>query len=278
MIAGLTPKITVAPHALKTLAARHPWVRAGSIERIEGDPTDGGEVDLYSHKGRFIGRGLYNGRSRLRVRLYRWDAPAALDRKFWEERIARAVRLRQMIGYDDANGAARVVYSEGDGLSGLIVDRYRDYLVVQVTGLGIAQRIDTFLDILQQHFSPKGIVLRTEPSIAKAEGLQIESGTVRGKAPEGPILIEENGVTFRGRSGGRTQNGVLPRSARKPCRRSPLHEKAASARRLLLHRRIRGYGGTARRRTRSSRNRRGGRCALVGKTERATKRGFPGAV
>ncbi|RMF89318.1 MAG: class I SAM-dependent rRNA methyltransferase, partial [Planctomycetota bacterium] len=181
---------------MKTLAARHPWVRAGSIERIEGEPTDGGEVDLYSHKGRFIGRGLYNGRSRLRVRLYRWDAPAALDQAFWEERIARAVRLRKMIGYDDPHGAARVVYSEGDGLSGLIVDRYRDYLVVQVTGLGIAQRIDTFLDILERQFSPKGILLRTEPSIAKAEGLHIESGTVRGKAPEGPILIEENGVTF----------------------------------------------------------------------------------
>lgn len=196
MIATPVPKITVAPHAMKTLLTRHPWVRPGSVESIEGEPTDGEEVDLYTHKGRFLARGIYNSRSRLRVRLYRWDAPKPLDGAFWEARIDRAIALREILGLTANNGAARLIYSEADGLSGLILDRYGDYLVLQVTSLGVAHRLETIGEILFKRLRPKGILLRTDAAVARSEGLTLKEGLLRGEAPPGPVLIEEHGITY----------------------------------------------------------------------------------
>jgi 23S rRNA (cytosine1962-C5)-methyltransferase len=91
----------------------------------------------------------------------------------------------------------RLVFSEADGLSGLIVDRYGDYLVVQATALAIAQRIEMIVGILQELVAPRGIVLRTEKSMAQLEGVELAEGTVWGELPAGPIEIEEHGIRYQ---------------------------------------------------------------------------------
>src|SRR5437870_9292150 len=97
----------------------HPWVYAGAIDAIEGDPKDGDVVDLVSHAGNFVARGLYNSQSKIRVRLYTWKADEALDADFFRRKLRDAIHLRRDILRLTAS--CRLVFSEGDGLSGLTI-------------------------------------------------------------------------------------------------------------------------------------------------------------
>jgi 23S rRNA (cytosine1962-C5)-methyltransferase len=175
---------------------RHPWVFAGAVEAVVGQPADGDVVDVVSHAGNFIARGLYNGRSKIRVRLYSWDPAVDLDRDFFRDRLASAVRLRGTLGLDGRGKVCRLVFSEGDGLSGCTVDRYDRWLVVQFTGLGLAQRRDLLAELLVELAGPEGIYLRTERGIGRLEGLELQDGPLWGKLPEGPVEVEEAGVRF----------------------------------------------------------------------------------
>jgi 23S rRNA (cytosine1962-C5)-methyltransferase len=167
-----------------------------AIERVEGSPADGEVVDLVSDKGKFIARGVFNSQSRIRVRLFTWRATEALDDAFWQERLKTAVQLRSVLGYDDPKGAARLVFSEGDRLSGLIVDRYADFLVVQITSKAMAVRLPLLIDILADLVQPRGIMVRTDQAVSRAEGLDVAERFVWGRAPEGPVVITDQGVRY----------------------------------------------------------------------------------
>jgi 23S rRNA (cytosine1962-C5)-methyltransferase len=192
----IVPKITLKPRKARPFFGRHPWVLDSAIDRIEGSPADGDVVDLYSDQGRFIARGIFNSRSRIHVRLYTWNEAEQLDDAFWRRRLEAAFVLRNMLGYDQSDGAARLVFSEGDGLSGLIVDRYRDYLVVQVTAFAVAMRLPQIVPMLVELVRPQGIVLRTERDIMKAEGLEINAGLQWGQMPDGPVEIFDHGLRY----------------------------------------------------------------------------------
>jgi 23S rRNA (cytosine1962-C5)-methyltransferase len=175
----------------------HPWVFAGAIERIVGDPAPAGEVSLHASDGRFIARGLYNPHSQIRVRLYSWTEGEALDADFWSKRLESAIELRRnLYGEFDAETACRLVYSEGDGLSGLIVDQYGEWLLVQFTAIGMAERRDHLLDLLSEKLRPRGIWLRTEKGIRESEQLEQVDGLMRGAEPPRPLFVRENGVQF----------------------------------------------------------------------------------
>ncbi|HZT83580.1 MAG TPA: class I SAM-dependent rRNA methyltransferase, partial [Gemmataceae bacterium] len=138
-----TPRVVLQPRRARPFYGRHPWVFAGAVAAVTGGPADGAEVDVHSHAGNFIARGLYNGRSKIRVRLYSWSPDVPLGRDFFRGRLEAAIRLRgPILGLDGPGKACRLVFSEGDGLSGLTVDRYDRWLTVQFTSLGLAQRRD----------------------------------------------------------------------------------------------------------------------------------------
>src|SRR5262245_20452547 len=153
------PRVILQPRRARPFYARHPWVFAGAIARVEGDPADGDVVDLISHGGSFIARGLFNSRSKIRIRLYGWSQSANLDAAFFRDRLQRATGLRTILGLDKPGQACRLVFSEGDLLSGLTVDRYDRWLAVQFTSLGLAQRRDMFADLLEELLQPAGIYL-----------------------------------------------------------------------------------------------------------------------
>ncbi len=192
----------VATVVLKAKKARpcfgnHPWVLDSAIERVDGEPVDGEVVDLASSTGNWIARGIWNKTSRLRVRLYVFQPEQRLDAALFCARIEQAVALRKQLGLDDPEGAARIVSSEGDGLSGLVVDRYAGYLAVQVTSLGIARRLDIICDSLQNLLHPQGIVLRgAERGLAALEGMHLPEGHYRGRVPESPIFVREHGLRY----------------------------------------------------------------------------------
>ncbi|NBW87282.1 MAG: class I SAM-dependent rRNA methyltransferase [Planctomycetia bacterium] len=192
-----TATVVLKPKRARPFFGRHPWVLDSAVLRVEGDPADGDVVDLATHDGTFVGRGLWNSASRLRVRLYAFDAAARLDGDLWRRRLEAAIALRRSLGLDDRAGACRLVNSEGDDLSGLIVDRYGEHLAVQVTALAMARRLDEICDALQALVMPAGILLRgAERGLAKLEGLHLADRLVRGTAPAGPIFVHEHGLRF----------------------------------------------------------------------------------
>jgi 23S rRNA (cytosine1962-C5)-methyltransferase len=176
---------------------RHPWVFEGAVHHVTGNPEPGAEVLLVTDRDEFVARGLYNPQSNIVVRLYSWDENAPLDEAFWSARLDEALQLRsQVLHYDDPQGACRLVYSESDGLSGMNVDRYGDWLLVQFTSLALATRRDLLMRLLKQKLSPAGIWLRTEKGIREAEGLALADGLLEGAEPPRPLFVTENGIRF----------------------------------------------------------------------------------
>jgi 23S rRNA (cytosine1962-C5)-methyltransferase len=192
-----SPRVVLQPRRAKPFFGRHPWVYAGAIAAVEGQPADGDEVEVVSHGGNFIARGLYNSQSKIRVRLYCFQPDTPLDRAFFKEKLAAALRLRTNLLHLGGPGrACRLVFSEGDGLSGLTVDRYDRWLVVQITSLGIARRREMIAELLAELVAPEGIYLRTEKGIRQLEGLELQDGPLWGEPPAEPILIEEDGLRY----------------------------------------------------------------------------------
>jgi 23S rRNA (cytosine1962-C5)-methyltransferase len=191
-------RITLKARRARPFFGMHPWVYAGAIDAVEGEPKDGDVVDLVSHVGNFVARGLYNSRSKIRVRLYTWAADQALDAEFFRQQLMSAIQLRRdVLRLMGPGQACRLVFSEADGLSGLTVDRFDRWLIVQFTSLALAERRALFADLLAELLQPEGIYLRTERGIGQLEGLELQDGPLRGPAPTGPIEIEENGLRLR---------------------------------------------------------------------------------
>jgi 23S rRNA (cytosine1962-C5)-methyltransferase len=195
MSAFALPTVVLQKRRALPFFSHHPWVFAGAIGSISGDAPPGAEVRVQSHEGKFIGRGLFNPDSQIRVRLYGWDESRPLDEGFWSERVHQAIDLRQRLyGDGPESRACRLIFSEGDHLSGLTVDRYGDWLLVQWTSRALAARQDEILNVLQKRLQPRGIWLRTEKGIGEAEGLEAVDGLVWGEAPERPLFLNENGL------------------------------------------------------------------------------------
>ncbi len=191
-----TASVYLKPKRSRPFYGRHPWVLDSAVSHVEGQPADGDVVELISDKGKWIARGVYNSQSRLRVRLYTWNPAEFLDEPFWQQRIDAAIDLRTRLGYAAPDEGARLIFSEADSLSGLIVDRYGEYLSIMVTGQAMATRIDLITDILTRRLKPRGIFLRTERGIVQAEGITLPDGLYRGEAPDGLTFIQEHGLRF----------------------------------------------------------------------------------
>ncbi len=189
-------RVVLGPKRARPFFGHHPWVYPGAIAAVAGDPADGAVVDLCSHAGNFIARGLYNSQSKIRVRLLTWnDVP--LDENFFRERLRAACHLRHAIlGWGGPGQACRLVFSESDGLSGCVVDQYDRWMVLQFTSLGLAQRRELFADLLTELIQPEGIYLRTERGIGQLEGLELQDTLLRGNVPAEPIVIDDHGVKF----------------------------------------------------------------------------------
>ena len=198
-------KAIVKPRRAMPFFGRHPWVFAGAISHLECDGSHiapeeisaGATVDLFSAKSEFVARGLFNANSNIRLRLYSWNEGEELGRDFWRSSIVVAIDSRKrIIAASTDTNAYRLIFSEADGLSGLTVDRYDDWLLVQFTSLALYQQSNVIIGLLSELLNPRGIVLRTEKRILELEGLDIEDGLLSGEEPPRPLFIYENEVRF----------------------------------------------------------------------------------
>lgn len=191
-------QLVLKPKRAAPFFGRHPWAFAGAIDRVEGNPADGAVVDLRSSTGTFVARGLYNSQSKIRARLYAWDEAAVLNRDFFRDRLRRAADLRRQVLHLDTgqHAAYRVAFSEADLLSGLVVDRYADFVTAQFTALGLAERRHALAEVIAEVTGARGVYLRTEKGIGQLEGTTLQDGPLWGEPPPGELVIEENGLRF----------------------------------------------------------------------------------
>jgi 23S rRNA (cytosine1962-C5)-methyltransferase len=184
------PVVYLNPRRAKPFFLRHPWVFSGAAARVEGSPEKGAIVTVADANGKFIGRGIYNADSQILVRLLTWEPDEAVDEAFWRRRLEAALRLRRdVLRLPEIADAYRLVFSESDGLPGLIVDRYADFLAVQFLAAGMAAHQEKLLDLLMEIASPKGIYDRSDDEAAEKEGIPASRGARRGPAPQGPVEI-----------------------------------------------------------------------------------------
>ena len=190
-------RVFIKPRKALPFFSHHPWVFQGAIGRIDGEPARGSIVSVQAHDGTFIAWGLYNPSSNIAVRLYSWDQSQPLTDDFWRSRIDDAIGLRKSLFPDfGSTDACRLVFSESDGLSGLTVDRYGDWLLVQLTSFALAERKDVLLERLREQIRPRGIWLRSEKGMRAAEGLELSDGLLWGDAPPQPLMIKEHGIQY----------------------------------------------------------------------------------
>jgi 23S rRNA (cytosine1962-C5)-methyltransferase len=193
--------IVVRSRRAQPFFGRHPWVFTGAVDRIEGTAAEhippGSVVRLMSSENKFIAWGLYNHNSRILARLYSWHEAERPSAGLWQRLIRRAVELRRpLFDLSASSTGCRLVFSEADGLSGLTVDFYGGYLLVQFTSLALFQYRDDLLTALRNEIKPRGIWLRTEKGMREAEGLEVVDGLISGEAPPRPLFIEENGISY----------------------------------------------------------------------------------
>jgi 23S rRNA (cytosine1962-C5)-methyltransferase len=189
--------IRLKPGHVQPVWAGHPWVYAQAIDRVEGGVTAGDEVSVVDPRGNLLGRGFYSPGSAIPVRILTRDSGTQLDGSFFRARIEGAVALRARYGLPSAETSGyRLIHAEGDGLPGLIVDRYGDVLAVQVGTIGMKRREALIHDALLAVVGARAIVDRTSPPIAKAEGFEPGSGVVRG-GPVERLEFVERGLRFR---------------------------------------------------------------------------------
>lgn len=193
------PTVTLHPSRLKTIQRRHPWIFSGALTEVHGTPQDGDVIDVRSEGGDFLARGYWNSRSSIRVRVLTWDESQAIDRAFWRERLQRAIAARSVENRIHAHGtgnAYRLVNAESDGIPGLIVDRYGDWLVVQALTLGIDVRKQEIVELLVDLLKPAGIYERSDVDVREKEGLPPATGVLYGQEPPHLLEIDENGRRF----------------------------------------------------------------------------------
>lgn len=156
------------------------WVYDNEIDWIDDICTDGGIVDVLDSRMQFVARGYFNRRSKIAVRVLTRDESEIIDRDFFRRRVETAWKFRQSLGFSNA---CRVVFGESDGLPGLTVDKFGDYLSFQTVSLGMEQWKPDIIEILVELFQPKGIYERNDVPVRAKEGLEQITGCVYGEVP-----------------------------------------------------------------------------------------------
>lgn len=178
----------------KSALNRHPWIFSGAIDRVEGECEGGEVVPVYSAEKRLLGKGFFNPRSQIRVRLLSFeDQP--VNREFFRRKIRQALELREKL-IPAHTTACRLVHSEGDFLPGLVVDRYGKVLAAQFSSLGMAKLKPLMVEILKELLRPAAIFERSEGSALREEGLTPLKQSLWGETP-GVVEILENNLRFR---------------------------------------------------------------------------------
>ncbi len=185
--------IILQPGKERPVYLRHPWIFSGAIAHVQGAAAPGSIVNVQSSRGEWLAYGTWSGHSQIRVRLFSWDRDQLLDQELFIQRLERAIVARQMLGLPGTSTAYRLVYAESDGLPGLIVDRYGDFLAVQLLTQGIVAHQHIIVQALVKLLQPQGIYERSDTEAREKEGLPSGEGLLWGAEPPEHMTVRQSG-------------------------------------------------------------------------------------
>lgn len=185
-------KLILKPGREKSLKRRHPWVFSGAVAKVTGKPESGETIEVHSSDGEFLAVAAYNRQSQIVARVWAWEK-REIDAAFFRERVERAAALRAHL-LPDCN-ALRLVHAESDGLPGVVVDRYGDIVVLQLSSAGAMHWRDTITDAIDHAARPKTIFERSDADVLALEGIEPRVGLLRG-APPPQVVVDEAGAKF----------------------------------------------------------------------------------
>jgi 23S rRNA (cytosine1962-C5)-methyltransferase len=185
--------------------SNHPWIFQKMVEKPDPKPRPGSVVDIEDRTGAWVGRGFYNGHSRIALRVLTEQPELVVDADFFRYRIARALELRrEVLKLEDVTDAYRVIHSEGDDLSGLVVDRFADTLVIEYFSAGMWRLRDVIRRALAEHFGDHQFYWFAEEHVAKQESFDCSV-----PAPPPPTTISEHGLRFKVAPGQKHKTGFF---------------------------------------------------------------------
>jgi 23S rRNA (cytosine1962-C5)-methyltransferase len=183
----------------------HPWIYQKMVEKPATRLPGGSVVDILDRDGQWTGRGFYNGHSRIALRVLTTDRAEEIDADFFARRIARAVMMRrEVLRLDAITDAYRLVFAEGDELSGLVVDRFGSTVVLEFFAAGMYRFRTAIQEVLASHFPDSQFYWFAEEHIQKQESFDCHS-----PEPPAPIVITEHGVRFRVAPGSKHKTGFF---------------------------------------------------------------------
>ncbi len=198
------PAVRITPKAERAIKNGHPWVYAGELKDTEGEPENGGLVDVFAGAA-YMGTGFYNANSKITVRLLSRNANDRFDAAFWRRRVEYALRYRQTVMPGADFLCCRLIHGEADQMPGLTVDRYNDLLSVQVLSLGMERVKPLVLQALYEVLTEmgqtiRGIFQRDDVAIRELEGMEQGKGWYELPGlptPDSAVTeIVENGVKY----------------------------------------------------------------------------------
>ena len=204
-----TATLILKPGRDKPVHNRHPWIFSGAIGRVQGQPAPGDLVTIADQKGAPLATAYYNAKSQIQARILSWDTDQPIDERFWRDRLQQAINGRRAMANPVTRDktpetsevslptdAYRLVNAEADGLPGLVVDRYGDYLVMQCQTLGIDRRKAMLTALLVELLQPAGILERSDVDARGKEGLKPVVELRYGAPPPAELTLRENGFSF----------------------------------------------------------------------------------
>ncbi len=189
------PQLILKTGRERSLLGGHPWLFSGAVAKTTGHPGAGDIVLACAAAGEPLALGFYHPRADIAFRMLAREVHARVDGDFWQGRFKEAVALRERI-LPAGDSACRLINAEGDGIPGLVVDRYGDYLVMVIGTAGVERRREEIVAALAAVVNPRGILERSEGPARRLEGLEDRRGTAWGEEPPAAVAIRENGLVF----------------------------------------------------------------------------------
>ena len=180
----------------KSLLRHHPWVYASAIDRIDGSPRSGETVEIRAHNGAWLGRGAYSPNSQIAIRVWSFSTQQQVCTEFLRLRLQIAIDGRRSLLAESQTPALRLVNAESDGLPGVVVDRYGDYLVCQFTAAGAEHWKPEIVTQLRALLMCTGIYERSDVDVREKEGLPPYVGPLWGETPPPLLQMHEHRCRF----------------------------------------------------------------------------------
>ncbi|WP_270088161.1 class I SAM-dependent rRNA methyltransferase [Sphingobacterium sp. SYP-B4668] len=175
----------------------HPWVFSGAISSLSDKIEDGEVVSVFNIAQEFIAYGIFHNNSRVAVRLLEWHPDREINEQWWRSRIQNAWRQRQHLLVEGVTNTVRLVFAEADFIPGLIVDKYGEYIAIQVHAAGTEMVKTVIIDELNLLLKPKGIYERSDLKSREYEGLPDTNGLLFGELPPEFVDVVENGIHYK---------------------------------------------------------------------------------